>query len=182
MTNENENGLVASEDTRNEPKRIILNSPDDTISLKQLIPDDAQLYFDLVDFDRDHLSQNEDVTASKYPTVDAVRMSIKKPASTNKYRFGIWDGDKMVGSDNLTLKENNMAELGSWVGKEHIGHNYAARARKLLVDFAFNQLGLDEVFCEIVVGNIASRKSVEKSGFVYEGEKDGKWIFTLRRN
>jgi len=162
--------------------RIILRSSNDTVSLKQLVPEDARLYFDLVNFDRSHLSQHGDNTAQKYPTAKTVKDSIENPANMGKYRFGIWDGERMVGSNNLTLMGNNTAELGSWVGKEYIGNNYAARARKLLVDFAFNHLGLREVFCEIVVGNTPSKKSVEKSGFAYAGERDGKWIYVLKRD
>lgn len=161
--------------------RIILRSEDDTIVLKQLITDDAERYFQLVDSDRAHLSQHGDKTAQKYPTVEAVRKSIIPPENNpKKFRFGIWDGNVMVGSNNLTPVVNNRAELGSWIAKSHTGHRYAARARKLLVNFAFNRLGLDEVFSEIVIGNEASRKSVERSGFIFAGEKEGKWIYILK--
>ncbi len=161
--------------------RIVLTSPHDSISLKELIPDDASLYFGLVEQDRDHLSQHGDVTAQKYQTEAAVRRSIKNSGKPQKYRFGIWDNDVMVGSNNLTPKDGNRAELGSWIGKVHTGSNYAARARTLLVDFAFNQLQLDEVFCEIVIGNVASQKSVEKSGFALTSIENGRWVYTLTR-
>ena len=92
----------------------------------------------------------------------------------------------MVGSNNLTPEDDNRAELGSWVGKEHIGQGYAGRARALLVDFAFNHLGLDEVHCDIVVGNEPSKRSVEKSGFTLTGDfvdDEGihKWRYVLNR-
>lgn len=161
--------------------RIVLRSEDDTIILKQLVLDDAERYFQLVDSDREHLSQFGDETASKYPTIESVQQSIIHPSNPNKYRFGIWNGEVMVGSDNLTTVENNRAELGSWIAKSQTGHRYADRARKLLVDFAFNQLHLDEVFSVITIGNEASRKSVERSGFTFEGERDGKWIYTFKR-
>lgn len=161
--------------------RIILRSEDDSIVLKQLIPDDAERYFQLVDSDRAHLSQHGDETAQKYSTIEAVRNSIVRPANTKKYRFGIWDSEVMVGSNNLTPVGQSRAELGSWIAKEHTGHRYAMRARRLLIDFAFHHLGIDEVFCKIVIGNEASRKSVERSGFTFAGEKEGKWIYILKR-
>ncbi len=162
--------------------RVVLKSEDDTVVLKQLYPEDAENYFKLVDSDSAHLSQHGDDTASKYPSVEAALESIVHPRNPDKYRFGIWDGDIMVGSDNLTPKERNRAELGSWIAKEYIGNRYAGRARKLLVDFAFNQLHLDEVFCEVTIGNEPSRKSVERSGFTLSGEHDGKWTFVLKRS
>jgi len=161
--------------------RIILRSEDDSVLLMELIPDDAESYFQLVNSDRQHLSQHGDDTASKYPSVDSVRESILQPKNPSKYRFGIWDGDIMVGSDNLTPVDSHRAELGSWIAKKYIGNRYAGRGRKLLVEFAFSQLQLDEVFCEITTGNVASRKSVERSGFTLTGEHDGKWTYTLKR-
>lgn len=148
------------------PERIVLKSASDTVQLKQLIPSDAEGYFELIAQDPNHLRQHGDETADKYPSVDTVRDSILHPQNPSKYRFGIWDGEVMVGSDNLTPQDDNMAELGSWIGKNYIGHEYAGRARKLLVEFAFNTLKLDMVYCDIVVGNDPSVRSVEKSGFV----------------
>jgi RimJ/RimL family protein N-acetyltransferase len=49
----------------------------------------------------------------------------------------------------------------------------------MLVDFAFNTLGLDEVFCNVTVGNEPSRRSVEGSGFTFKEEKDGQWVYVL---
>ncbi|OGH03048.1 MAG: hypothetical protein A2798_01300 [Candidatus Levybacteria bacterium RIFCSPHIGHO2_01_FULL_37_17] len=162
--------------------RIIIESKDDSVVIKQLVPDDAQAYFDLVDSDRAHLSQFGDRTAEKYKTVEDVRESIVNPPNPNKIRFGIWDGKVMVGSDNLTPAENNSAELGSWVAKKYTGHRYAARARKLLIDLAFNRLGLDKVFSVIKPDNLASINSIESSGFVFEGtEEDGAIIYALYR-
>lgn len=167
-------------------ERIVLQSEADTVRLMQLVPDDDQAYYSLIAQDPDHLRQHGDTTADKYPDVAAVRRSIEHPSNPSKYRFGIWDGDVMVGSDNLTPEGDGKAELGSWVGKQYTGQGYAGRGRALLLEFAFNQLGLDEVHCDITVGNEASRRSVEKSGFQFDGEftdEHGKqqWRYVLRK-
>ncbi len=175
----NEGNPPASEAPRPTDGRIVLTAPSDTVQLKQLIAEDAPVYFGLIEADRDHLSQHGDTTAKKYQTVDNVALSITHPSNPAKYRFGIWDGDTMVGSDNLTPAGDGRAELGSWVSKPHTGHEYAGRGRNLLIRFAFEQLGLKSVFCKITIGNEASRRSVEKSGFRFDGEEDGHWIYTL---
>jgi len=166
-------------------KRIIVTSPTDTVSLKQLIPEDAIEYFGRIKEDPAHLSQQHgdhaDRTAEKYQTVEAVLNSIVNPENPERIRFGVWDGDVFVGSNNLTPRGKGRAELGTWVGGKHKGHNYASRARTLLTDFAFNTLGLQEVFSVIAIGNEASKKSVERSGFKLTGEEEGHWIYTLRR-
>lgn len=168
------------------PERIILEREGVPVRLMQLVSADAQAYYDLIAYAPDHLRQHGDETADKYPDVEAVRWSIKQPSNPNKYRFGIWDGDTMVGSDNITPEGNGKAELGSWIGKRYIGRGYAGQGRALLVDFAFGTLGLDEVHCDIVVGNEASRRSVEKSGFEFMGEfvddeNEHKWRYVLRK-
>jgi ribosomal-protein-serine acetyltransferase len=170
-----------------ESGRIVLERAGNPVQLKQLVPEDAQAYFDLISYNPDHLRQYGDTTADKYPDVAAVRRSIEQPADPNKYRFGIWDGDTMVGSDNIRVKEDGKAELGSWVSAQYIGRGYAGYGRELLIDFAFNGLGLDEVYCDITVGNTSSRRSVEKSGFGYVGQyttKKGeqRWRYALLRD
>ena len=175
------NKLAKTEPLGSKKDRIILKNEKDTVELRQIILEDAANYFKLVDSDRAHLSQHGDETAKKYSTVESVENSILKPSNPDKYRFGIWDKDIMVGSNNLTLEENGRAELGSWVAKKHTGNRYAHRARKLLLDFAFNNLDLDEVYCEIVIGNIPSKKSVERSGLkLSPKKKKGKWIYSLK--
>jgi len=144
-------------------------------SLKQFVSDDAPAIFALIEYDRTHLSQDHngdsDDTAEKYQTVDDVKESIMHPKDPRKLRFGIWDGATVVGSNNLTPldKEGRAVESGSWIGKEHTGNNYAARARELLIELAFERLGYKLIVSEIAVGNEASRKSVEKSGYAYKG-------------
>jgi len=170
--------------------RIILRSQDDTIVLKQLIPEDAENLFQLVDADRAHLSQHGDTTAEKYRTAESVRDSIvhPDPKKPGKIRFGIWDGEIMVGSINLTPLGNDRVESGSWVGKAHTGYNYAARARGLLIDFAFDQLHAKEIVSKIIIGNEPSRRSVKRSGYLYSGmeyDKDSKqwqWIYIKRKD
>jgi RimJ/RimL family protein N-acetyltransferase len=159
--------------------RIILQTGDDTIVLKQLIPDDAQRYNDLVSSNMDHLNKYGH-GATVFP-IEFQRELIARWLHSGHYAFGIWDEGRMVGSDYITIQDENenTGELGSWIAKEHTGQNYAARARKLLVDFAFNTLGLDEVFCAIGVGNEASRKSVESSGFTFAKEEDGALFYSL---
>ena len=170
----------ASQETYRHSGQIILNNPEDTVSLKQLMPEDSDAYFSLIDFDRDHLRQHGDTTAEKYRSAADVQDSIINPSNPDKFRFGIWDGETLVGSDNLTPLGDGTAELGSWVGKQYVGNMYASRGRTLLADFAFHQLGMRKVLCNITVGNEASRRSVEKSGFVYAGEKDGQWVYVLK--
>ncbi len=169
-----------SEVTTNPKGLIEVSLPGDTVGIRQLSLDDAQGYFALVDTNREHLSQFGDDTAAKYQTIEDVQGSIVNP-EPNKFRFGIWDGDTLVGTNNLRVYDGGVAESGSWVATQFAGNHYAARARKPLLEFAFKQLGVETVVSKIAVGNEASRKSIEKSGYKFIGEQDDQWVFQLKK-
>src|SRR3990167_6087043 len=121
---------MGEQDSRPAPIEI---EAQDGLVLRQLISKDAQNYFDLIEYDRTHLSRHDEDTAIKYPTLESVQESIDNPKNPDRLRFGIWDGETMVGSINLTLDIQHSAEIGYWVGKEYIGHSYATKAIRALI-------------------------------------------------
>lgn len=162
-------------------ERITIRAVTETIYLKQLSPKDAARYFSLIAYDSDHLRHFGDTTADKYPDVVSVRDSIAHPKNPEKLRFGIWDNDHMVGTINLTPSVDGEAEIGYWVGKEFVGHGYAARALKLLTGYATEVLHYDVLYCEVAVGNTASARTVKKSGFSHYREYVGDSGLTMNR-
>jgi RimJ/RimL family protein N-acetyltransferase len=157
-----------------------VHSDNDTAFLRQLTSADAQAYFDLIHYDRTHFKHGEEATSQKYQTVQDVidSFGIIRP---NYQRFGIWEGDVMVGSINLEIQEQDAstAEVGVWVGAEYAGNNYAARAERLISNFAFQDLGLKVIFGEVDKDNIASQKSLLKAGFTQVKSDDDKLRFEL---
>src|SRR5581483_4570218 len=93
---------------------------DNNFALRQLVLEDAQRYFDLIDADRTHFKYGQEMTPKKYQTVEDVQRSLEDPVQ-NRMRFGIWDGETMVGSINLTQNRPNAGEVGYWVGAEYKG-------------------------------------------------------------
>jgi RimJ/RimL family protein N-acetyltransferase len=153
-------------------QRIVLPSADGEVELRQLVPEDAESYFDLIEYDRDHLRQFGEETGDRYPSADAVRESIEDPPEPDKIRFGIWHGEAdqepvMVGSINLTDMGEGRAAMGWWVGGQHIGHGYAAAAARPLLDYALGTLNYSTVFCKIRGDNEASLRTAERAGFAY---------------
>lgn len=137
---------------------------DNGFAIRQLVLDDAQRYFDLIDADRTHFKHGQEMTPNKYQTVEDVQRSLEDPVQ-NRLRFGIWDGNNMVGSINLTQNRPNTGEVGYWVGAEHKGHGYAKRATDLLVNYVFDSLGLQRLTAWVAPENISSVKTLEKAGF-----------------
>jgi len=140
--------------------RIVLKSDTDSVVLMQPVQTDAPLIFGLVNSNREHLGQFTEV-ATTFSSLEAVQKIIANDGNPNLHRFGIWDRETLVGMINLSVFGRNSL-LDLWVGKEHAGQRYAARAGSLLISYAFDKLDLQDVGCYINLKNEASRKTVQR--------------------
>lgn len=64
------------------------------------------------------------------------------------------------------------AELGYWLGRPFWSQGYGSEAVRRLVDFAFTELGLDQLIASAVPTNLASHRVQEKNGFVVDGAEE----------
>ncbi len=152
------------------------------VSLRQFAPSDARTIFELIDGNRDHLSQFGDETATKYPTEKSVLDSITNPKNPNKLRFGIWDNGKLVGSINLTPDEEHRAEVGYYLGSKFTGKGYMGRAVITLVEYVFSELEYETLFGNVHPDNKNSQNVLSKAGFERTGSKEnGDFVFTIRK-
>lgn len=84
--------------------------------------------------------------------------------------------EALVGGIGLSNVRRGVAQtgtLGYWVGQEHARHGYMSASARLVVDFAFDQLGLHRVEAACLPTNQPSRGLLEKVGFRYEGYARG---------
>jgi [ribosomal protein S5]-alanine N-acetyltransferase len=61
------------------------------------------------------------------------------------------------------------AELGYWLGAEAWGEGFATEAADALVDFGFRELELSRVYAQVIDGNNASCRVLDKLGMMNEG-------------
>jgi RimJ/RimL family protein N-acetyltransferase len=66
-------------------------------------------------------------------------------------------------------REGSEAEAGYIVAPQARGRGIAARALRLLTDWALKELELERVELRITAGNVASERVAERSGFLREG-------------
>jgi [ribosomal protein S5]-alanine N-acetyltransferase len=66
-------------------------------------------------------------------------------------------------------KDHSRAEIGYSILPEWWGQGLVSEVVPCLIDFAFNTLGLHSLEAQIDSQNIASRRVLEKQGFVQEG-------------
>ena len=81
---------------------------------------------------------------------------------------GQWVGDVSLAPID---ERRGWANLGYWVHPDHWGKGYATEAASLAVTHGFEELALHRVSATIVADNEASKRVVEKLGFVHEGTK-----------
>ena len=58
-------------------------------------------------------------------------------------------------------------ELGYWIAEEHWGNGYAVEASKILIEHAFNDLNVKEIYASYRLENNQSKRVLEKLGFKY---------------
>ena len=61
------------------------------------------------------------------------------------------------------------AELGYWLGADDWGKGYATEAADAMLELGFRELGLDRIYAQVLAGNAASCRVLEKLGMLPEG-------------
>jgi len=176
------NEIHPNRDTGKNP--IEIASSDGDIILRQFTPQDAEEIFALIDKNRVFLSQNDEPTAAKYPTLKSVKESIEHSENPDRLRFAIRNKEgTYVGSINLTPDEKDpaQAEIGSYLGEEFQGRGYAGRAHEVLANYGFDFLDYETIYGDIAQTNTRSIKMVERLGWKMIGKNDGKIRYSKQK-
>ncbi len=122
-----------------------------------------------------------------YKLADAKKFIIKQKINRKKGSdlvYFIFDKNNsdLIGGIGLHHldKKNHKAELGYWLTPQRWGEGLTSEAVSLLVDYGFKSLALVRIYAVCFSVNLASKKVLEKNGFIFEGVelkslyKDGK--------
>lgn len=83
------------------------------------------------------------------------------------------DGGALVGSAGISLHdEGARGELGFWIGRAHWGRGYATEATSRVVSFARDSLTVSRITATATVDNAASRRVLDKLGFIETGRTE----------
>ena len=86
--------------------------------------------------------------------------------------FAIEYNHEAVGSIGLTLEQDievGTAEVGYWLGESVWGRGIATAALRTFAAWAFEEFKIRRLFAGVMFHNHASRRVLEKTGFVLEG-------------
>ncbi len=123
-------------------------------------------------------------------TLTAMEQSIQEQQrqwSENRgYGFGVWEqaGGTLIGRaalSRITRGAFQNCGLGYWLDAAHNGRGYMTEAVRLVLGYAFGELGFHRVEAATLLHNVGSIRVLEKTGFRREGlalrylQIDGRW-------
>ncbi|HSH80005.1 MAG TPA: GNAT family protein [Herpetosiphonaceae bacterium] len=102
------------------------------------------------------------------------------------YSFGVWDrtASTLIGRVTLsrvTRRAFQNCGVGYWLDMTHNGRGYMTEAVRLVVGYAFGELGFHRVEAATLLHNVGSIRVLEKTGFRREGlalrylQINGRW-------
>lgn len=165
-----------SESLRSQHYEILL---EEGFALRPLQVQHAEAIAAAVNFDKPALARWLPWARGDTYGLDEARSFIEKVNEERKdgktYGFGLFVEDVPAGHIALHLEgasrtDHGMPEIGYWISSEHAGRGLTTKATKRLIEFGFNECGLDEICLRADVDNIGSNRVAEKSGFVWVEE------------
>ena len=105
---------------------------------------------------------------------DIIRSVLSAPET---YAVCLKDNGRPIGSIGLHRKDlaefEDEYELGYWIGKPFWGQGLIPEASREILRYAFDNLGMNRIWCGYYDGNIKSHRVQEKLGFVYHHTTEG---------
>jgi ribosomal-protein-serine acetyltransferase len=151
--------------------------------LRLLEPQHAPDVFAAVDSSRTHLRRflpwvdaNTDVSHSQ----GFIKACLEQFGEFDGINAGIWQDGVLAGLIGMHYVDttHRSTEFGYWLRRDFTGRGLVTRAALALLEYIFDDLGLERVAIAHAVDNHASRRVIERLGFVYESTaKDAEWLY-----
>jgi ribosomal-protein-alanine N-acetyltransferase len=174
-----------------------LSLPGKRVVLRPLVPSDWDTWREVRKRCRDWLVKWEPRAAAGHPDPTEDRRAYVARCSARErerelgsgFGFGIFVGGRFCGEINLNSIQRGPfqnAYIGYWMDEAMAGLSYTPESVVVLLQFAFEDLGLHRVQISIIPRNAASRRVVEKLALRDEGvalrylEINGTWEDHIR--
>ena len=107
-------------------------------------------------------------------SLEIIRTVLSAPET---YAVCLKESGKPIGSigfhRNDLAEDDDEYELGYWIGKPYWGQGLIPEASREMLRYAFEDLGMNRIWCGYYDGNEKSRRVQEKLGFVYHHTTEG---------
>ena len=137
--------------------------------------DDAPAFHELVKvnapFLQDYFPKAIEARTSLITATYIIKGYLAKSLAKEMFVFVAEENNELIGV--LMIKSvdiyHSKCELGYYIAVAHHGKGIATKGIKHLIDYAFNELRLNKIYCRIATDNHASNKVAEKNNFTLEG-------------
>ncbi|MDX2002594.1 MAG: GNAT family protein [Chitinophagales bacterium] len=152
-------------------RNIILEN--DKALLRPLLPTDMEA-FRLIAFDKDLWLFTVSRIGDESELQDYMLTAFRDKEIGFRYPFTIIDKatNTIAGSTsygNISLHDKRLEIGWTWLGKAYQGSGLNSACKQLLIDYAFNVLGMERVELKTDAANMRSRRAIEKLGATQEG-------------
>jgi|ERR671933_451807 ribosomal-protein-serine acetyltransferase len=155
----------------------------DDLALCLLEQRHAEELFALVDRNRDYLREWLpwlDDNKSIADTQKFIKSSLEQFATNGSFSAGILYEGKLagcIGFHNINWS-NRATSIGYWLSASFQGKGFMTKACRTLVEYAFNEVGLNRVEIRCATENKKSRAIPERLGFKQEGTlRQAEWLY-----
>ena len=124
-----------------------------------------------------HFAKNPNIgPIAGWPPHECVEdsLNIIKTVFSKRETYAVVKDDVPIGCVGLLFHPDTnhwwgegAAELGYWIGEEYWGNGYAVEASKRLIEHAFDDLDIQEIYASYRIENNQSKRVLEKLGFEY---------------
>jgi ribosomal-protein-serine acetyltransferase len=147
---------------------------DDETQLRAYEEKDAGALFSLVKSSYEHLRPFLHWVTPDYSPETAREFILQNRMAAEERKregYGVFYQGELVGSVGLVKLDwsSKYAEIGYWIAKDFEGRGLITRSCRALIDYAFEQLGINRVEIRCATENARSRAIPEKLGFQLEG-------------
>jgi [ribosomal protein S5]-alanine N-acetyltransferase len=162
------------------PPPLPENAPESTAHLHLSLPDFQLLRHDhapaLLAFEQENrayfaasIPDRGDDFFAEFATRHA-QLLAQQAAGTDYFYLLVAEGGAVVGRMNLFEVADGSAELGYRIAQEATGQGLATAAVRKMCQIAVSEYGLGRLRARVTLDNAASRKVLERNGFVPVGE------------
>lgn len=154
-----------------------MNERFDNYSVRLINAGDAEEYYNFIDKNRERIETYFPVTAKVNSSISGTRAHIAermKQAEEKKFLlFVIRDKVKNEFAGIIFLKDIDWnipkAEVGFFTSEKYEGKGIISKSLNLLMNFSFDEFGINKLFMRIAPDNFRSKAVAERNGFTLEG-------------
>lgn len=153
------------------------------VVLREVEMRDAPMLYALINGNREHLRRFLgwiDANRSVTDVETFITVSIQRRLINNGTDYTLWYDGKIAGIVGLHYLDwvNHRTSIGYWMIEQAQGKGIMTAAVSRLIDYIFEELGLNRVEVQCAVENEKSRAIPERLGFTQEGQiRQGEWLY-----